>query len=207
MNDSDIVRLCAAIYQAQPGGFWDHYWDGSDPDGICAGIKDNTLICRGSYDLEDWERDFEVIRFGQPFYHPQFGPVHAGMDLGLDQFFQKASQFLGAGAAFGGHSLGAARAAALAGRYILAGGTPGRTSLYGCPRYGTAQFAGILKPFPGASFRNGADPVPEVPLLIGIHVAADPIPLQAVRIEPTDWTEGLMAFHNINLYIEGVANG
>lgn len=207
IEDLEIVRLCAAIYQPQPDGFWDYYWDGSDPDGICAGIKDNKLICRGSWSTQDWERDLELFRLGYPYTHPQFGIVHAGMDLGQDEFAKKAFPFLSPGADFGGHSLGGSHAAGLAGRYILQGGSPGRISLYGCPRYATAQFTNILKPYPCASYRNGYDPVPKVPTLIGFHLAEDPVPLQVIRVEPTDWREGLMAWHNINLYEQGIING
>jgi len=84
-TNGETAALCAAIYDPSFKD-WDYYWDGTAPDGICAGIVKNNLIFRGSITKEDWERDFEVIKLGAPKEHPQFGIVHAGMDEGLDEF-------------------------------------------------------------------------------------------------------------------------
>lgn len=203
-TDADLVWLCAAIYVPQPTGFWDYFQDGSAPDGICAGVKDNALICRGSITREDWVRDLEVIRFGSIRLHPQFGKVHAGMDEGLDEFFEKVAPHLSDGACFSGHSLGAAHAWGLAGRYVLAGGSPGRITVVGSPRYGCIEFCRFIAPYPKASFRNGEDPVTEVPFVIGDELALGPAIPQPILVEPTDWSEGLMAWHSIALYNQGV---
>lgn len=204
MEDQDLVRLCASSYDHTFTG-WEHFWDGTAPDGICAGIINNSLICRGSITRQDWLRDFEVFHFGEGKAHPQFGIIHAGFDEGLDEFAAKALPLLRDGAYFSGHSLGAAHAYLLAGRYILEGRSPAGITVFGAPKPGCLQFAEFISRVKKSSYRNGCDPVTEVPLVIGTDTAIAPTSAKPLMERPTDWSEGLMAWHNINLYEAGVA--
>lgn len=200
-TDAEIVNLCAAIYDPLQNSSWDHFWPSIG--GICAGIKDNVLIFRGSITAQDWIRD--LLAFPSPVKnHPEFGIIHAGFDEDMDEFFKEASQFLRDGARFGGHSLGAARAWLAAGRYILQGGSPAGITVFGSPKPGGLQFGQFLAPYKKSSYRNGKDPVPAVPFWIGEEIAIEPIDFQQLNVEPTDWSEGLMAWHNIHLYQQGL---
>jgi hypothetical protein len=204
ISDVDAVGLCVASYQNPLLGAWDHFWDGTDPDGICGGIKNNTLVLRGSITREDWFRDFEVVKLGPRKFHPEFGSIHAGFDEGLDEFAAKALPLLSDGATFCGHSLGAAHAWLLAGRYILQAGRPGGIKVFGSPRPGCLQFAQYVASVPKSSYRNGLDPVTEVPLVIGDEIAIEPTSFKLLHVTPTDWSEGFMAWHSIHLYAQGV---
>lgn len=204
MKDADLIRLCQASYNPSTVA-WDKWWDGSDPDGICGGIKNNVLVFRGSVTAQDWLRD--LLAFPSPIKdHPDFGPVHAGFDEGMDEFFEKASKFLGDGAYFCGHSLGAARAWLGAGRYILTGRSPSHIATAGSPKPGCRQFGQFLSGYSKSSYRNGYDPVTEVPFVIGSDMAIAVTTPTDLDIEPTNWHEGLMAWHNINLYVQGICN-
>jgi hypothetical protein len=202
MTDADLVRLASATYNPSSVE-WDRWWDGSDPDGICAGIKDNVIAFRGSVSKLDWLRDLEAVP-SQLKIHPQFGGIHAGFDDGMDEFFEKASKFLGDGAYFCGHSLGASHAWLAAGRYVLQGRTPRHIAVFGSPKPGGLQFGNFLAHCPKSSYRNGLDPVTEVPLWIGEELALAPWEPTPLKIEPSDWSEGLMAWHSIFLYQQGV---
>jgi predicted lipase len=204
MEDADLVRLAATIYDSSFQG-WDKYYDGTAPDGICAGLKNNVLVFRGSYTFSDWMKDFEVFKLGYPKSHPQFGTIHDGFDEGLDEFFAKVAPYLSAGTSFVGHSLGAARAQLAAGRYILAGGVPAKITTFGSPKPGCQQFAQFLAPYAKSSYKNGVDPVTDVPLVIGTELAVAAVEPIALQETPTDWHEGLMAWHNILLYEKGIA--
>lgn len=202
-TDAELVQLCAAIYSPQAPGFWDHYYDGSASDGICAGIKDNALIFRGSVTSEDWERDFYAAMH-TPIDHPQLGQIHAGFYEGLDVFLPQVFQLLGVNPVFSGHSLGAARAWDAAALYIVEGGSPGHIGVFGSPRPGCQQLKDILAPYSKSSYRNGLDPVPEVPFILPDFPVVAPLDPTPIRIVPTDWSEGFMAWHNINLYAQGM---
>lgn len=203
MSEADVVKLCQAIY-GLPGSFdWDQYWPSDDPEGICAGIKNNILIFRGSVTAQDWFRDLEAYP-EQPKDHPQLGLVHAGFDEDMDEFFQQTSHFCNPDTIVGGHSLGAARAWLYAGRLVAQGSPPAGVTVFGSPRPGCLPLGQILAGVPKKSYRNGLDPVCEVPLPFATFPVIQMTDFTDIHIEPTDWSEGPMAWHNINLYAEGV---
>jgi hypothetical protein len=184
---------------------WDHYFDGgAESFGICAGIKDNALIFRGSITATDWLDDLDAIG-SNPMDCPQLGMVHDGFDRGMNEFFQKNSGLLRDGAIIGGHSLGAARAWLFAGRYIAKGGTLRRVTVFGSPRPGCSELKQLLANTPKSSYRNGDDPVPCVPVWLPSLPYVHVIEPTSVCAEPMDWTEGPMAWHNIGLYQEAVS--
>lgn len=203
VGDADLARLCAAIYNPQPAGFWNVFYDGSAPDGICAGIKDGVLVFRGSVTPGDWLRDFMVAP-ATPFDHPQLGIVHAGFYEGMDGFFSKTSKLLGDNFQLVGHSLGSARAWIYAGLLTAASNNPSRITVFGSPRPGGLGLANLLAPIPKASYRNGDDPVTDVPLWIGETMAIEPVAFTALHETPTDWAEGVMAWHSIKLYSQAL---
>lgn len=218
LTDQDLVGLCAAIYDPTYTG-WDHFWSGAEPDGICAGIKDNRLVFRGSRTLEDWVRDVIAGVGTAPFAHAQLGQIPLGFWRGMHDFLTKALPLLGDGAAFGGHSLGAAHAQLAAGVYIAQGGHPGRITVCGSPRPGCEQLRQLLRPYPLTSFKNRYDPVTEVPMTFPNFPAIQMAEFNLLNIlpvelasDPRPWLDfnPLMEHltfedHHIELYVRGAA--
>lgn len=200
--DADIAKLCNAIYDPifnQTG--WDHFW--SDFNGICAGIKNNTLIFRGSVTLEDWYRDL-LARGFTPKTHPQLDVVDFGFDEGMDEFFEEAAKFLGPSAAIGGHSLGAARAWLFAGRYIAEGGSPSRIAVFGSPRPGGQALGQILASHSKISFKNRFDPVTDVPFALSGVMPIQPTSFTMINVKPAFDDIGLFSDHHMPEYLQGV---
>lgn len=208
VSDTDLVNLCAGIYD--PSSQWDHLFFGAQDDDIYAGIKkinDTSVLCfRGSVSATDWFRDFMVLPH-EPLDHPQLGIVHAGFYEGMDEFFEEVSPLLGPNPFITGHSLGAARAWLFGGLLTAANNNPCRITVFGSPKPGGQQLASLLASVSKGSYRNGEDPVTEVPLWIGYHMAIEPVAFTGLKIEPTDWSEGPMAWHSINLYEKGLTGG
>lgn len=200
-TDLDLVSLSKAIYDPSYGD-WTHYFDGSAADGICAGIKDNCLVFRGSITLEDWYRD--LLAFPrQPLDHPQLGRVHAGFYEGMDEFLAKAFQLLGPGTAFCGHSLGAARAWLAAGVYIAQGGRPSRITTCGSPRVGCGEFRQLVTPYLKSSFKNRFDPVTDVPIWLPDFPVVEPADFTMLDEKPLGDDFDPLADHSIQLYLNG----
>lgn len=208
MFPSDLVlaRLCAETYSASPA--LDFIDDGvKSGTGVYVGIKNfpdfDVIVFRGSDDVEDWLRDFDAAMTSTPL-----GMVHAGFDRGLNDVHALLDQHTRPNPVITGHSLGAARAAIYGGMLVNYFDDPAKIALFGCPRPGAQQLADILLRTPINSYRNGNDPVTEVPVpfpprllythvspLISVHSALndDRFPL-----EPTD--------HNIQRYINALEN-
>ena len=121
VTDADIVDLAVGIYdyaEIVPVP-WDHYDSGINSDGICWGLRAlqgaDIVVFRGSATLEDWIRDFDCV--ATPWVHDRLGPVHPGFYLGVDQALAEVAPMLRPHVPWvvTGHSLGAARAAIVAG--------------------------------------------------------------------------------------------
>lgn len=198
MTDAETARLVNASYD--PKSSWDHWFDGSGTAGIRAGIKDNNLVFPGSETAEDWYRDLLAFP-DKPLNHEQLGPVHFGFYLGLDAFLEKALPLLGDSPHFCGHSLGASRAWLAAGVYIAKGGHPGGITAFGSPRPGCSILRQLLAPYPKSSYRNGEDPVTDVPVWLASFPVLEPTPFKLVNVAPVD--SGLLRFHHMPLYVQG----
>ena len=215
--DIDLVRLCAATY-SNPSLF-DYWFDGSEPDGIIAGIKGNTLVCQGTTNFKGWVRDGEAFTY-IPEDCPQLGPVHIGFDRGLREFLQKTSHLYGDGVDCTGHSLGAPHCELVAGRLITQGRPIGRIASFAPPRAGCEPLGQLLASVPKGYYKNRVDPITDMPLptaaLPYIHLA--PFTMLDVKPEelsadPAPWLdfnlpallEGIsFEDHHIELYQRGV---
>lgn len=153
---------------------------------------------RGSDDALDWLRDFDATIYS----HPQLGPVHYGFMEGMDDFFEENSKLLGASPDICGHSLGAAHAWLFAGLLAKAGNNPSRITVFGSPRPGCDQLRSILSPISKSSYKNGNDPVTDVPVYLPIFPFVEPCQFTQINVPPV--THDLLHDHHIEQYLAGV---
>jgi hypothetical protein len=203
LSDAQLVQICAETYDQSAK--WDRLWSGQNDDDVWAAVRrvgDTDVIAfRGSVTPEDWYRDFLAIPCSiKP--HPELGLVHEGFDEGLDELFEEAAKFLGPNTAVVGHSLGAARAWLFAGRLVIAGCSPRRIAVCGSPRPGCQLLRNILNPISKISFKNRLDPVTDVPVCMPGFPYVEPSDFTALNESPMDF--GLLADHDISLYVQGV---
>jgi fermentation-respiration switch protein FrsA (DUF1100 family) len=110
----------------------------------------------------DWLRDFEAW----PVRHEGMGWCHRGfLDGGMDLWPALQPLIAGRRVILTGHSLGGALAIITAGLMTLAGNPPEALVTFGAPRVGGSALRQLLAPIPIRQYRNGNDPVPDVPLL------------------------------------------
>ena len=192
--------LCEAIYDPiRP----DTFSDVQNHDAVTVGLSSaNGMTCitfAGSESGLDWLRDFEAV----PWEHPQLGVLHAGFWQGMEPAFEALRPHLCGPVAVQGHSLGCAHASILAGLCAVNGLRVDQLTLFAPPRPGYAQFRSIVQKHTGKvlAYRNGPDPVPEVPIPIPgfpwmqiadlIHLEESPGGIEA--LDPARW-------HSISLY-------
>lgn len=131
-------------------------------------IVDEAMLVsfRGSKTLQDWIRDFRfapiVLRA-----HPQLGPCHDGFLRGVESVIGPIlNATIGKKVYIDGHSLGGALAVGTAALFTLAGRPVETVVTFGAPRFGMAPFVSLLKPVTVRQYRNGNDPVPDLPLSV-----------------------------------------
>lgn len=165
LTDLEIIQAVNALYGpvgSDPTA-WAHLDTGAG-DGIYWAVKAaggfSLVIFRGSVTGLDWLRDLEAI----PFYDRELGLVHDGFFTAMRTVWGEALPTISSGPWVAcGHSLGAARAALLAGLGVVHGMPPAAVVLFGEPRPGGEKLASILSSVPLRSYRNvGADGHDEV---------------------------------------------
>lgn len=218
ITDLDCAQACADVYP--PDGLTDHekqfaishgqfneFWA---IDQVYVGLRHlasgaDVFAFRGSVSEEDWIRDFE----GWPRRHPLLGYCHNGFLENMDDLYDKLLLAVDPARPFAiaGHSLGAARALIMAGIFTARGRPPALVVTFGTPRPGFQQLSGILNSggFPIRCYRNGPDPVAEVPLkvpplLLYQKPQADILLGSAPEFHPED----PFRWHSMPLYLEGV---
>lgn len=207
LSTLDCAKLCQACYNT-PGSF-DRVVFTSN---VWAGIKHyptcTAIAFRGSTTLNDWFRDFRSWMINDP----QLGGVEDGFITGLrdvmahliDEVERPTHNSL----FITGHSLGAAEAL-LFGALIQVlgyGSVINSIMAFGSPRPGGAKVKELLASIPVFSYRNGADPVTEVPISIPefepyMH-PRDLIAINYPVAEGDPW--GIMAPHHIDYYVEAL---
>lgn len=202
VSEQIVVGLCLAIYNDPASVAWDHIW----PKGFgvvahkCV-LNTDVVIWRGSKDPLDWYRDLDACTY----VYPGLGRVHAGFMAGVAWRRRDVDAACGPNVIVAGHSLGAAEAALHAGLRTAAGQPPAQVYLYGCPRPGMQALAGVLKPVPITSRRNGADPVTTVPWDVP---RLDPFcavrPMIEMHVPAAPGDGGLFREHHCELYAAGV---
>lgn len=217
ISDLRAAEFCAALYgmpTARPVEF-DKIDDG-DGDGVVWAIAReddvDTVVLRGSVTPEDWLRD----SFATPYRDPTLGPVHHGFYLGMRNVWSDVVGLLRPDARLvvTGHSLGAARAAILAG-VALGNGTPVAARIvFGEPKPGFRPLADFCRCVPTRSYRNGVgvnhDLVTDLPLTIprfGLHYERQ-VAVTVVDQEPDPGDlSGLFVYHHFHLYLAAMMKG
>jgi len=165
---------------------------------------DGTLIVafRGSVTVEDWVRDFVCF----PIItreHPQFGFCHAGFLDGAQNVIDAIADAIGNAPWYAtGHSLGGALALGVAALMVTRGRAPLRTTTFGAPRFGMAQFVKFMAPYVVDQYRRGNDIVPEVPRDVPpLFAFLDTRPLIQIGVAQPDF----LKCHSIAGYAEDLA--
>ena len=119
-------------------------------------------------EIGEWLRDFDAW----PVWDRWLGVCHRGFRDGAWELWRRsplASVDFG-GAIIVGHSLGGALALLLAGILVAERTPPAAVVTFGAPRCGSWKLRRLLSPIAVRSYRNGDDPVPDVPWLPGVYL-------------------------------------
>ena len=210
ITDRDVAELCLGIY---PEHFsltaWDHFDDGSDPDGVCWGVKhvDNAsiIVLRGTVTLGDWLRNFQA--WVDPIHHDKIGPVHSGFYSGMRTVQREITTKVPSGPLIiCGHSLGAARAVILSALLTRDGRVPIARICFGEPRAGFAKLGEILTPIKQQrSYRNrnatDHDEITDLPFFLPpLFAYQHPTDLTDLTVEPMPHVPSIFQFHVPELY-------
>jgi hypothetical protein len=201
--DAELCKLCALLYD--PTQQWPRLWD-ERVWGLCAAkttYQDTTVIIhRGSKTPHDWFDDFrsELIHEDKVL-----GSLPLGFAGPLRGWYEANRASMEPDMVIIGHSLGAARAVEHAGMLTADGMKPRAVVVWGEPKAGMKELVAVLASVVVHSYRNLSDPVPTVPITIGLlewtH-GHDIVELDASPAANDAW--GLLADHHIELYIEGM---
>jgi len=188
-------------------GAWDQAWT---REGVQVGLRHvgdvDVIAFRGSVDAQDWLRDFQ----GWPTLHPLLGYCHSGFLQGMDTVAEELGMAVDAGRSFilTGHSLGAARALLVAGLFVAKGRMlPAEVVTFGTPKPGMAKLSGILNHggFPIRHYRNGPDPIAELPLTLPpLLPYQKPQPDIVVSFAPAIDADDVLRWHDETLYLEAL---
>jgi hypothetical protein len=209
ITDRDVAELCLGIYPGHPSTTWDHFDDGSDPDGVCWGVKHvddvSIVVLRGTVGLGDWVRDFQA--WVEPIHHDDLGPVHAGFYSGMRTVQREIEAKVPSGRfIICGHSLGAARAAILSALLTQDGRPPIARICFGEPQAGFARLGEILAPIrQQRSYRNrnatDHDVITDLPFsLPPLFAYQHPTGLTDLTVVPMPHTPWIFRYHVPELY-------
>lgn len=162
----DLVSAaqCAAYAQAAYSG--DPTWSAGDCyaygfKGPAPGVLVVAFRGTNPAKLSDLLSDLDAL----PETHPQLGRCHRGFlrnVLGVSDNIM--THTTGQQLVIVGHSKGAAEAALFAGLLAAAGRAPVQLTTFGMPKVGGGALRQLVMPLRGQDFRNGGDPVTQVPL-------------------------------------------
>lgn len=197
-SDLNLARLCADSYAATSS--FDFIDEGKET-GVWVAVRKladvDVVVFRGSDSVEDWLRDFDAEMIDVT----GLGRVHAGFYKNMQDVWLKLNQVIRRNPIVTGHSLGAARAAIYSALLIY---PPQKTALFGCPRPAAQGLADALKLIPINSYKNRADPVMDVPVVLPdfpyVHVR------EMIHVDGSMSNEfpDLLKDHHIQCYINGL---
>src|SRR5258708_6502676 len=152
-SDALIASYCGMIYKPTALFDFDHFDAGLD-DGVCWALKKlhgfDLIVFRGSITLQDWIADFRALAVPS-----RIGHVHVGFYAGMEHVWKDLRPLISQPAIVAGHSLGAARADVMTALMTVDGAPPAARVVFGEPKPGLLDFAGIIKAIPARSYRNG----------------------------------------------------
>jgi len=163
--DRDLVLASAATY--------------TTPDATFVGLSGTVRVCRtmvedvavyaieGTHDVVGWALDFMALPIPShaTTEHPDIGWVHGGINSALDSVWpmMRDAMMKDDKYAITGHSLGAGLAVMATACMVAANHPPVRWAAFAPPRVGFTKMIELVATVPGSGYRNGNDPVPDVP--------------------------------------------
>ena len=150
-------------------------------------------------EIGEWLRDFDAM----PTWDRDLGICHRGFRDGAWELYRRSplTSHDFAGSVIVGHSLGGALALLLAGILTVEHCPPRAVVTFGAPRCGSWKLRRLLDWMSLRLYRNGDDPVPDVPWLPGLYLH----PRALIPIGEPDFDP--LADHHITAYqraLEGV---
>ena len=163
ISDADLAAIVARSYHSAT-------WKAGELSALFT-ISNNSRIIAipgTKHEIGEWLRDFDAW----PVWDRWLGICHRGFRDGAWELWRRsplASMDFG-GAIVAGHSLGGALAILLGAIMTVERTPPAAVITFGAPRCGSWKLRRLLSPIAVRSYRNGDDPVPDVPWLPGVYV-------------------------------------
>ena len=163
ISDADLCRIVARSYTSAT------WWAGELSALYTAADGARVIAIPGTkHEIGEWLRDFDAI----PTWDRDLGICHRGFRDGAWELYRRcpltAHDF--AGSIIVGHSLGGALALLLAAICAFIEQPPRAVVTFGAPRCGSWKLRQLLRRVPLRLYRNGDDPVPDVPWMPGIYL-------------------------------------
>ena len=200
ITDRDLVLASAASYVIQKPTFTG--FGGA----VCAfrTVIDGIAVyaMEGTHDRIGWALDFMALPVPShaTVEHPDVGWVHGGINAALDSIWPQLFMAMNQDKEYAitGHSLGAGLTVIAVARMVATGHMPVRWAAFAPPRVGFKKMIELVAEASGNAYRNGNDPVPDVPFRAEPFWIYEQVPLRrggAVCRPPWD-------AHHIDRYIE-----
>lgn len=163
MSPADLADVVARSYTSAT-------WKAGELSALyTVGDGDRIIAIPGTKrEIGEWLRDFDAT----PVWDRDLGICHRGFRDGAWELYRRCpltAHDLG-GSVIIGHSMGGAIALLLAGILTVEHCPPRAVVTFGAPRCGSWKLRRLLRRVPLRLYRNGNDPVPDVPWLPGIYV-------------------------------------
>ena len=168
-SDLDLCRIVARSYT-------DATWWAGELSALytIANGRRVVAIPGTKREIGEWLRDFDAW----PVWDRYLGLCHRGFRDGAWELWNRyplqsrwpLTRWDFSGAIIAGHSLGGALALLLAGILVAERTPPAAVITFGAPRCGSWKLRRLLSPIAVRSYRNGDDPVPDVPWLPGVYL-------------------------------------
>ena len=163
ISDADLAAIVARSYTSAT------WWAGELSALYTVANGARVIAIPGTkHEIGEWLRDFDAM----PILDRDLGICHRGFRNGAWELYRRcpltAHDF--AGSIIIGHSLGGALALLLAAICVFIEQPPRAVVTFGAPRCGSWKLRRLLSPIAVRSYRNGDDPVPDVPWLPGVYL-------------------------------------
>ena len=163
MSPTDLAEIVARSYHSAT-------WKAGELSALYT-ISDNTRVIAipgTKREIGEWLRDLDVL----PVCDRDLGICHRGFLRGAWKLYRRSplTSHDFAGSVIVGHSLGGALALLLAGILTVEHCPPRAVVTFGAPRCGSWKLRRLLDWMSLRLYRNGDDPVPDVPWLPGVYL-------------------------------------
>lgn len=199
VTDKDLVLAAAASYITEEASF-------SGLSGTVRAFRtmvDDVAVyaIEGTHDKLGWALDFMAlpILLHATVDRPDTGWVHGGINAALDSIWPVLMNAMLQDDKFAitGHSLGAGLAIIATARMVALGRPPVRWAAFAPPRVGFRKLIELVAQVPGTGYRNGNDPVTDVPFRAEPLWVYEQVPLvRGGAIMRPPWEA-----HHIGLYV------